>query len=154
MISPFEGSHNVAGGVLLPRQGGMTGRDDGFLFLRFDAGAHDLPMHTHEHSDRLIYVLEGRGFFHVSPQSLDDFTGDPIIHVPVRSRDVLLFRKGTMHTFSTESEPLSLLSYHAPFIPLENAAQYTIPNQCIYPATLADASQSKITCDPAWTKLV
>jgi hypothetical protein len=154
MNSPFEGSHNVAGGVMLPEQGGMAGRDDGFLFLRFAAGTSDLPMHTHENSHRLIYVLEGRGFFHVSPGSPSEFTGEKITHVPVRTRDVLLFRQGTMHTFSTDSEALSLLSYHAPFIPLADADQYTIPERCIYPAHAIDASQSKITCDPAWSALV
>jgi mannose-6-phosphate isomerase-like protein (cupin superfamily) len=154
MNSPFEGSHNVAGGVMLPEQGGMAGRDDGFLFLRFAAGTRDLPMHTHENSHRLIYVLEGRGFFHVSPESPSEFTGDQITHVPVRSRDVLLFRQGTMHTFSTEAEALSLLSYHAPFVSLEDSDQYTVPERTVFPALLANPSQSRITCDPAWTALV
>ncbi len=154
MISPFEGSHSVAGGVLLPAQADLPSRDDGFLFLRFAEGARDLPMHTHEDSDRLIYVLEGRGFFHTSHERLDEFSGEDIRHVPVRSRDVLLFRQGVMHTFSTQAEPLLLLSYHAPFVPLEDPRQYTVPDQVVCPADTFDSKKSRIGCDPAWSRLV
>lgn len=154
MKSPFEGSESVAGGVLLPAEAGLSARDDGFLFLRFAEQSRDLPMHTHEDSDRLIYVLEGRGFFHASRERLDDFTGDDIRNVPVRSRDVLLFRRGVMHTFSTESEALLLLSYHAPFVPLEDPRQYTVPDRVILPGKIVDRTRSRITCDPAWSRLI
>ena len=29
----------------------------------------DLPMHVHDHSDRFIIVIKGRGFFHVTDES-------------------------------------------------------------------------------------
>ncbi len=151
--SPFEGSHSVAGGVLLPEQAQLDDRDDGFLFLRFDAHSRDLPMHTHEFSDRLIYVLKGRGFFHVTPEDSPSFDGRHIRHVPVRSRDVLLFKRGTLHTFSTGPDPLFLLSYHAPFIPLDSPRQYTLPDRIVLPAETADVAESRITCDPAWSRL-
>lgn len=154
MKTPFEGSNNVAGGVLLPAEAGMDGRDDGLLFLRFGAHAGDLPMHTHEHSDRLIYVLEGRGFFHVVPGDLASFDGHDVRHVPLRSRDVLLFKRGTVHTFSTGAEPLSLLSYHAPFLALDDPRQYTLPPRIVLPAEVTDTSRSRITCDPAWSRLI
>jgi len=153
MESPFEGSDHIAGGVLLPETAGLHGRNDGVLFLRFEAHTRDLPMHTHEQSDRMIYVLDGRGFFHVSPSGLAGFEGQDVRHVPVRSRDVLLFGRGTMHTFSTGSEPLLLLSYHAPFIPLGDPRQYTVPRRVILPGETADPTRSRITCAPAWSRL-
>jgi len=149
MISPFEGSDSVAGGVLLPQDAGLAGRDDGFLFLRFDASCRDLPMHTHDHSERLIYVVEGRGFFHVQ----DGGPEDSIRHVPVRSRDVLMFRHGTLHTFSTQTEQLHLLSYHAPFIALDDPRQYSLPDNVVYPAETACEKDSRVSCDAAWMRL-
>lgn len=154
IASPFEGSTQVAGGVLLPSQAGLQNREDGFLFLRFEAGARDLPMHTHECSERLIYVLEGRGFFHISSQNVQAFDGKIMRHVPIRSRDVLLFKRGTVHTFSTEREPLWLLSYHGPFIPLEDPNQYTLPRIRVLPADRVARSDSRIACDPAWSRLI
>jgi len=110
-------------------------------------------MHTHDHSERLIYVLEGRGIFHVAP-SVPERATDPVIRqVPVRSRDVLLFRRGTMHTFSTASEPLLLLSYHAPFIPLENERQYSVPPTTVLPGADIQTQRSRATCDPGWSRL-
>lgn len=154
MKSPFEGSDHVAGGVLLPAEAGIDGRDDGLLFLRFAENTGDLPLHTHEHSDRLIYVLEGRGFFHVSGEDHEKFDSRKVRHVPVRSRDVLLFKRGTVHTFSTGPEPLVLLSYHSPFVPLNDPRQYTLPCRTVLPGEVVDAAQSQITCDPAWSRLI
>ncbi len=154
MESPFEGSSNVAGGVLLPAEAGIHDRNDGLLFLRFGANTTDLPMHTHEHSDRFIYVLEGRGFFHVTHENVSEFDGHKVRHVPVRSRDVLLFKRGTVHTFSTGAEPMLLLSYHSPLISLTDPRQYKLPNRAILPPEIIDTSRSRITCDPAWSCLI
>jgi len=149
MASPFEGSDNVAGGVLLPQDAGIANRDDGFLFLRFDANCRDLPLHTHDHSERLIYVIEGRGFFHVQ----DGDQEGVIRHVPVRSRDVLMFRRGALHTFSTQAEPLHLLSYHAPFFALDDPRQFSLPKDAIYPAETVCEQDSRVSCDAAWMRL-
>ncbi len=149
MISPFEGSDNVAGGVLLPQDAGIADRDDGFLFLQFDANCRDLPLHTHDHSERLIYVVEGRGFFHVRDSDSEGTTR----HVPVRSRDVLMFRRGTLHTFSTQAEPLHLLSYHAPFIALDDPRQYSLPDEVVYPAETVCEQDSRVSCDAAWMRI-
>ena len=149
MQSPFEGSDNVAGGVLLPQDAGIAYRDDGFLFLRFDANARDLPLHTHDHSERLIYVIEGRGFFHVRDSDSEGTTR----HVPVRSRDVLMFRRGTLHTFSTQAEPLHLLSFHAPFIALNDPRQYSLPDEVVYPAETVCEQDSRVSCDAVWARL-
>ena len=61
---PFEGSEHVGGAAWLGSE--LLGKTEtaGVAKLHWKAGANDLPMHTHETSDRLIVVLEGRGFFH------------------------------------------------------------------------------------------
>ncbi len=151
--SPFEGSHSVAGAVIEGRVVADPSRDDAFLKLRFEAGSIDLPMHAHEQSDRIIFVLSGRGYYHVSSQALTDFTGEDLLHIPVRERDVLMFPRGTIHTFSTDREALFLLSYHAPYVPLDDPTQYTVPDQYVLPARLMDPSHARVTCDPAWTCL-
>ena len=153
LVSPFEGSHSVAGAVIEGRVWADPARDDAFLKLRFAAGSVDLPMHAHEQSDRIIFVLDGRGFYHVSAASLADFSGEDVLHVPVRERDVLMFPRGTIHTFSTDGHALDLLSYHAPFVPLDDPTQYTVPAKHVLPARLLDRSQARVTCDPAWTCL-
>lgn len=151
--APFEGSDHVAGAALQPHEAGLSGRDDGLLFLRFAAATTDLPMHAHEESDRLIYVLEGRGTFHVAPGDWRHFDPQRIRSTPIRARDILLFAGGTVHTFSTDSEPLLLLSYHAPFIPLQDPRQYTLPSQLAYPGREIDRRNARPACDPAWTLL-
>ncbi|MCA9296792.1 MAG: cupin domain-containing protein [Phycisphaerales bacterium] len=147
MQSPFEGSENVSGGILLPASWGTDG-DDGFLFLRFSPGTKDLPLHSHEHSDRFIYVLGGRGFFCVSEAAGEGGRDQTVRRVPIRSRDVVMFKRGVVHTFETANEPLRLLSYHAPFVPLNDPKQYSI-------APIGHRSQEEptIQCDAAWLRL-
>lgn len=152
--SPFEGSETVGGAVIEGSKLIGPSRNDAFLKLRFDAGSLDLPMHAHEQSERFIVALSGRGYYHVSSESLAEFVGTDIMHIPVRERDVLMFPRGTIHTFSTDREPLVLLSYHAPYVPLEDAKQYTVPRPVVFPARLMDPSKSRVGCDPAWTCLV
>lgn len=152
--SPFEGSHHVGGAVLPLAELLQEDRTDGFLRLRFSVEAKDLPMHVHEHSDRFIYVLGGRGFFHVSPEPPETFTAANVRHIPVRSRDVLVFPRGTIHTFSTAAKPLQLLSYHWPYIPLNDPRQYTAPSPIVFPAVIADGTASQVRCDPAFSVVV
>jgi len=123
---PFEGCESIAGG------GGTDGQcgdaiDDALIFLEFDAGARRLPMHAHEHSARFIVVLEGRGFFHATHDRLEGFTGRSVSTTAVRERDVVAFRAGVVHTFSTHRHPMTLLSFHAPYIPLDDPRQYSLP---------------------------
>ncbi len=150
--SPFEGSDFVAGAVWRPHQFGDSQRSDGLMKLRFAPSAVDLPLHAHEHSARFIMVLEGRGFHHISASPIDRFDGSDVRTVPIRERDVLLFSPGVIHTFSTDREALTLLSYHSPFVPLENPGQYTLPATIVLPRDLRH-SQAYPACDPAWNVL-
>ncbi len=151
--SPFEGSSTVAGAVLHPRELIHADRNDAMLLLRFAAASADLPMHSHEHSERFIYVVSGRGYFHVSDDDVTRLAPSDIRHVPVRARDALLFRRGTVHTFSTDREPLLLLSYHGPYVPLNDPAQYTIAQPKTCPASLMNPTHSAVSFDAAWTRL-
>lgn len=151
--SPFEGSRNVAGAVLEAARVLGEPRDDGFLFLRFEAGTLDLPLHIHEFSERFIYVLDGRGLYHVSPDPLHELAPERVRNVPVRARDVLMFSRGTVHTFSTTDEALTLLSYHQPFIPLESERQYRVSNPPLLPRDLLPAATSRVSFDAGWTCL-
>lgn len=149
---PFENSDSVSGAVWEGRSLLDERCDAALLKLRFEKGALDLPLHTHERSDRFIMALDGRGFFHVSDEPADKFTGRQIRTVPVRSRDVLMFTRRVVHTFSAPDEPLVLLSYHAPFIPLTSSDQYLIPGCAVLPRDiLKQTGASIVACDPAWS---
>lgn len=123
--SPFEGSEMVAGDVWEGRQIIGPDEDAGIMKLRFEAGCEELPFHTHEDSDRVLIVLEGRGFFHASRQPVGEFDGSDVASVAVRERDLVAFQRGTVHTFSAPGENLTLLSVHTPFVALEDSNQYT-----------------------------
>jgi hypothetical protein len=149
---PFEGSQNVSGAVLTAAEALGEDRDDGFLFLRFDAGTRDLPLHVHPRSDRFIYAIGGRGFFHAAKDSRHLTAG--IRHTAVRDRDVLMFRRGVAHTFSTADHTLTLLSYHRPFIPLDHDDQYTPNDPLMLPRDFLNGAEPKISFDAGWTCLV
>ncbi len=86
-------------------------------------------MHSHSDSDRVIVVVDGAGVFYVSPDPVEEFSGADIRSTSVRVGDVLAFSRGVVHTFNTESTALVLLSYHFPFIPLDDPRQYMLPAQ-------------------------
>lgn len=125
--APFEDTPTVAGAVWSGAELFSTGRNDGVLKLRFERGALDLPMHSHEQSDRYIVVLRGNGTFFFTDEAIGEFTAAEVRAQPVQTGDVLIFTRGLIHTFGAPDEELLLLSYHNPLIPLEDAAQYTLP---------------------------
>lgn len=148
---PFEGSDRVGGAVW--DCGSILddpGMDAGIAKLHWKPGATDLPMHTHEHADRFILVLEGRGFFHWSSQSVDDFDGPAssigVETIAARSRDVFVFRRGLMHTFSTEAHGMTLLSVQLPLIALDDPDQYRLPSYRWTADAQASAPSPRIAC--------
>jgi mannose-6-phosphate isomerase-like protein (cupin superfamily) len=156
---PFEGSERV-GGAVWPMLAGPVGTQvppagvPALAKLQWLAGADDLPMHAHTHSDRFIIVLEGRGFFHVSGQSADEFDGTDVRTIAARERDVFLFSRNTVHTFSTSTHDMTLLSVQVPFIPFDDPAQYTLPKYRWTARTHLDACNSRIVIPSGWTQLV
>ena len=127
--APFEGVASISGAVWKGSELYGSNRDDAVLKLRFDAGTRDLPMHSHEDSDRVIVVVDGAGVFYVSSEPVGQFSGADIRSASVRVGDVLAFSRGVVHTFNTDSTALVLLSYHSPFIPLDDPRQYMLPAQ-------------------------
>lgn len=151
--SPFEASDLVAGAVwegasnLGPKHTGALAK------LRWSAGADDLPMHVHEFSDRFIVVHQGRGFFHVSDQSIGDFDGSDVRSIPARERDVFIFTRGVVHTFSTLDHPMTLLSCQLPSIAFDDPKQYRLPAYRWIAREHPERIPSSVGCDPAWTVL-
>lgn len=147
LVSPFEGSDRVGGaiwdGAKLLDDPSIT---DGIAKLHWKPHATDLPMHTHEHSDRFIIVLEGRGFFHWSPQNAESFDGSIVETIAARSRDVFVFRRNLVHTFSTQEHGMTLLSVQFPLIALDDPDQYRVPDHRWTADAPASAPSPRIAC--------
>lgn len=124
---PFEGSDRVGGAAWVGRY--LIGPDEpaALAKLHWLPGADDLPMHIHPFSDRFIVVLKGRGYFHYTQQSLVDFDGSSVQTIAARERDVFVFSRGTVHTFSTAESDLVLLSCQLPYLPFDHPEQYRLP---------------------------
>lgn len=151
--SPFEGEECVSGAVWDAKALVDDRSTDGIVKLRFEAGATTLPMHTHEGSARFIIVLEGRGFYHASDEPLGRFTGRQVRTIAVRERDAVLFTGGVVHTFSAFDSPLVLLSYHSPFIPLDDPRQYTLPAVPWTAKEWLQRDDARIAVEDAWAVL-
>ncbi len=154
MQAPFENTASISGAVW--ESASLIGPDDrsALLKLRFEKGTDELPLHAHLASDRVIFVLGGRGFFHVSPEPIEAGSDRSIQSIAVRPRDALVFTRGVVHTFSTPTEPLELLSFHEPFIPLDDPDQYTVAAGTDLKELLRRQGPPMIACVPAWTLLV
>jgi len=150
---PFEGSDRVGGAVWIAREILGNKSTTSVAKLCWDSRAMDLPMHVHDHSDRFIIVLKGRGFFHVTGESAETFTGTSVRSIPARERDVFLFTRGTVHTFSTDAEPMVLLSCQLPFLDFNDPRQYRLPRLRWTAKERPDSYRAGIACDPGWSVL-
>lgn len=128
LASPFEETASIAGGLWSGRSLFGNTYEDALAKLRFSVGTLDLPMHTHDHSDRFIIVARGAGYFWWSDDRSGSFSGRRIELRPVRPGDVLIFTRGLLHTFSAPDEDLLLLSFHSPEIAFTDPRQFTLPN--------------------------
>ena len=152
-VAPFEGSHRVSGAVWRGDRI-LGGRSRAAIArLIWAADARDLPMHVHDESDRFIIVRRGRGFFHVSAEPCERFIGRDVRSIPARERDVFLFTRGVVHTFSTDREPMELLSGQLPFVPFDQPEQFRLPACRWTAASHDDPEPAAVACDPAWSVL-
>ncbi|QEG01478.1 hypothetical protein Mal15_55550 [Stieleria maiorica] len=126
LLSPFEGVAQISGGVWYAGQLFGKTRDDAVLKLHFQPGVNDLPVHSHDFSDRVIIVVGGKGVFKVACQAHSNPNDTVMRDVEVGLGDVLAFSRGVKHTFQTSRDDLQLFSYHAPFIRLDDPRQFTI----------------------------
>lgn len=118
--SPFEQVESISGGIW--RASEICGGDDALLKLTFQPGTTDLPLHSHDFSDRVVFVAEGSGTFEFVNESL----GSDLTTLEVGYGDALIFAKGTVHSFRTATSNLTLISYHSPFIDLDSPRQYSV----------------------------
>jgi mannose-6-phosphate isomerase-like protein (cupin superfamily) len=146
LYTPFEGSNRVAGGVWSARTILDPGECGALAKLRWADHADDLPMHAHFNSDRCLIVLEGRGFFHVTAQPFESFDGQAVRTIAARERDVFVFSRRVVHTFSTADQSMTLVSCQLPFIDFDSPDQYALPT-CRWTArTHLRADTSAIHC--------
>lgn len=110
-------------------------------------------MHVHDYSDRFIIVHEGRGFFHVCDSDFDRFDGSGVRSIPARERDVFMFTRGVVHTFSTLDHPMTLLSCQLPYLAFDDPNQFRIPNCRWIARDNPERTPPSVACDPAWTVL-
>ncbi len=145
---PFENSERV-GGAVWNCQAILNDPsiDSAITKIKWNKGADDLPMHVHDHTDRFIVVLEGRGFFHWTDQSFEDFDAKAIHTIAARKRDVFVFRRGVVHTFSTAEHSMTLLSIHCPFIPFDDSKQFRLPEHRWCMGALGHKPTAQILCD-------
>jgi hypothetical protein len=154
MQSPFEGSDRVSGAVWVAKDMLQGHHADGSLAkLLWDAHADDLPMHVHDFSDRCIIVHSGRGYFHVTDESADAFTGTRVRTIPARERDVFLFTRGVVHTFSTADHAMTLLSCQLPYLSFDDPKQYRLPKVLWTAKTHSDTYKAEIATDSTWARL-
>ncbi|MCA9303413.1 MAG: hypothetical protein KC996_04760 [Phycisphaerales bacterium] len=145
-VFPFEGSDRVGGAVWdCPALLDDPVVTAGIAKLRWLREARELPLHLHP-SDRFIVVMEGRGFFHWTAQSVTEFDGSGVQTIAARSRDVFVFRRGLLHTFSTADHPMTLLSVQMPFIEFEDPRQYRLPAVRWSAGTQQRVTTPGITC--------
>lgn len=120
--SPFEDVETISGGIWRASEVLKDDDKDALLRLHFQANTLDLPLHSHDFSDRVIFVADGCGVFeHV----VDSYRMERN-SVEVRAGDALIFSRGTVHSFRTTECDLQLLSYHSPFIDLGDERQFSV----------------------------
>ncbi len=150
LVAPFEGSDRVSGAVWHGDEVTGNACPISIAKLLWAPGAVDLPMHVHDYSDRFIIVRKGRGYFHVSDESPEAFTGRSVRTIPARERDVFMFSRGVVHTFSTEKDAMELLSCQSPFVKFEDPDQYRLPPVRWTAGEQPDTYPVSVACDPGW----
>lgn len=125
--APFEGTERIAGAAWLAAEHLREAADDGVAKLCFAPGTDDLPLHTHEQSERFIFCLAGRGRFHYSHETLRAFGGSDVRYADIRAGSFVLFSRDVLHTFSASERGMVLVSYQSPSVPFDDPDQYTLP---------------------------
>ena len=126
--APFEGTERIAGAAWLASHELGEDADDGIAKLCFAPNTANLPLHTHEQSERFIFCLQGRGTFHFCCTPLHAFDGTDVRSVPIRPGEFVLFSRNILHTFSSWRPGMILISYQAPSLPFDHIDQYTLPS--------------------------
>lgn len=70
-----------------------------------------------------------------------------------RQRDVFLFTRNVVHTFSTGDESMVLLSCQLPFLAFDDERQYRLPSYRWIAREQPERKPPTVACDPAWSVL-
>ncbi|MEQ9616802.1 MAG: cupin domain-containing protein [Phycisphaerales bacterium] len=132
--APFEGTARIAGAAWLASRELGDDADDGIAKLCFAPNTANLPLHTHEQSERFIFCLQGRGTFHYCRTALDEFDGSGTREVPIRAGSFVLFSRKVLHTFSSCRPGVVLISYQSPSLAFDDPDQYTLPTDTWTPS--------------------
>lgn len=124
---PFEGSENISGLIIALNQKEIhKNQESGFLRLVFDENTTDLPFHIHPQSDRLILITKGEGYFCYSDRKINSTSIESIKKKDISAGTLIYFSKGLVHTFGTNFSKMEFISFHLPFIPLENELHFSV----------------------------
>ncbi len=88
--SPFEDVETISGGIWRASEILKEDDKDALLRLHFQANTHDLPFHSHDYSDRVIFVADGRGVF----EHVVDASRNGRHSIEVKTGDALVFSRG------------------------------------------------------------
>ncbi len=131
----FEGQPLIAGAVYRCSQlGGPS--DAAMIKLHFQPGAVDLPIHIHPLSARVLIVLQGKGTFYFSHANFESFSGTPVYTQEIGPGSVVVFQNNYLHTFGAAQSSLTMLSFHFPFVELNDEHQWSLPSQKILPRNI------------------
>ena len=120
----FEGIAGISGGAW-PDD---ANDDDALAYLCFSEGTVDLPLHVHEFSDRFIAAADGFGLFHYMHEGA---SCNELRSLVVQAGDVIVFKRGLVHTFTAPVADFVLLSYHAPFFAFDDARQFRVTRRLL-----------------------
>lgn len=134
---PFEGSNKIFGLVIGKEQDQIKQNQEyGFLRLLFEENTQDLPFHCHPHSDRFIIITKGNGHFFYSPQDIDNVKASSITKESIRAGTFIYFSQKLVHTFSTESSTMEFISFHVPYITIDDEMHFSLSKERITPEKL------------------
>ncbi|MCI5065893.1 cupin domain-containing protein [bacterium] len=88
---------------------GLEG-EDAIIRMRFERGSKNLPLHSHDHSDRVLIVTSGNGFGYYQ---LGEFSGSEVRRIEVSPGTLIVFPRGTLHTFECTTEDIVPLAFYS-----------------------------------------
>jgi len=131
--SPFESCDDIEGNYWKESEYLNRESEDAILHIKWHQGAIDLPSHVHRNSDRVIMLFQGEGSFYYNFDKFEDHQNLHMQKLKLQQGDILCFPKDFVHSFSSEDSDMELLSYHSPFVELDDPKQYDVTKEVYYP---------------------
>jgi hypothetical protein len=93
---------------------------NGIVKMTFAADCARLPMHVHPLSARILLVTGGHGIGHYSLREPGHAGPGNIRSKRIGEGSLVFFKMNTLQTISTNTMPLKILAYHAPFFEFDD----------------------------------